>query len=316
MKKLIFVIAIGIAIVLFNSCKTSTGESEKIEIVRLDSIICESQSDSVLEMISPYLSVLSAESGRNITLDEYKNSRAVSVFEPDVRKFLPALDSVERVLCKVSKNCALNGVRIAGIKYCGVINPFYQPIITVDSIVYIGLNHYLGENYGGYNSFPDYIRHQKNISRMPYDVVSSSISYCYPFKTSDKALAINRILYEGALLYVMSEVFEDVSVYDILGYDVDKAEWVEKNEGRIWNEIILNEYLFSSDDLVINKLCVQSPATLIINENCPPMVGRYIGYKIVKSYLNNNSGVTMDRLLQPQFYTDGNALRMSKYKPK
>ena len=114
-------------------------------------------------------------------VDEYKNSRAVAVFEPDVQKYLPSLDSIEIILYQVGEKCAMKGIHLAGTKYVGVINPFFQPIITVDSIVYIGLNHYLGENYEGYQSFPEYVRHQKDISRMPYDVISSSLSFRYPF---------------------------------------------------------------------------------------------------------------------------------------
>lgn len=316
MKKLILFITICVAAAVFNACRTDNAESGRCEILRVDTIICKSTTDSIVNILSPYLSVLSLESGRNISVDEYKNSRAVAVFEPDVQKYLPALDSVETILYQVGEKCAMRGIHLAGTKYVGVINPFFQPIITVDSIVYIGLNHYLGENYEGYKSFPEYVRLQKDISRMPYDVISSSLSYRYPFKTEGKALAINKMLYEGALLYVLSEVFEDTSVYDILGYDSEQTNWVEENEGRIWNEIVLNEFLFSSDDLVINKLCEPSPAGLIINENCPAMPGRYIGYKIVKSYLNNNVDVEMRDLLQPQFYTDENALLKSKYSPK
>lgn len=316
MKKLILFITICVATAVFNACRTDNAESGRCEILRVDTIICKSTTDSVVNILSPYLSVLSIESGRNITVDEYKNSRAVAVFEPDVQKYLPELDSVETILYQVGEKCAMKGIHLAGTKYVGVINPFFQPIITVDSVVYIGLNHYLGENYEGYKSFPEYVRHQKDISRMPYDVISSSLSYRYPFNTEGKVLAINKMLYEGALLYVLSEVFEDSSVFDILGYDLEQANWVEENEGRMWNEIVLNEFLFSSDDLVINKLCEPSPAGLIINENCPAMPGRYIGYKIVKSYLNNNVDVEMRDLLQPQFYTDENVLLKSKYSPK
>ena len=73
MNKLILFITICVAAAIFNACRTDDAESGKCEIMRADSIICESTADSVVSILSPYLSVLSLESGRNITVDEYIN---------------------------------------------------------------------------------------------------------------------------------------------------------------------------------------------------------------------------------------------------
>ncbi len=288
----------------------------KVNIVRFDDYDIYKNSVSSDSLLNPFLDVISVESGKEIDAASYFNSRPVKVFGPDVKQYLPPLDSVENVIYVATTNAEKLGIDMAHKAFCGVINPYYQPILISDSIVYIGLNHYLGENYQGYQSFPKYVIKDKCIDRLPVDVCYSAISYCYPFSRDSEEYVVNHILYEGALAYLICEILPEEDIFNLLGYDKNQSEWIKQNELSLWNEIAMKQLLFSRDNLDINKLCQPSPSSMLLDQNCPPLVGRYIGYQIVCSYLNNNKISDLHFLLSKEFYMNENTLILSKYSPK
>ena len=54
----------------------------------------------------------------------------------------------------------------------GYVTPYMQSIVLVDSVMFVGLNHYLGENYPGYEGFEHYKRKLKQPNRIAIDALS------------------------------------------------------------------------------------------------------------------------------------------------
>ncbi len=312
MKKIIYFYAILVA--LMSSC-TSHNDYGKITIVRTDEMCMTDRLDSAQKYLGPFLEVMSSQMGMRLDIENYSKSRAMMIFGKDVNKYLLPLDSVERVLAQMNGKAKELKVNIANKHYVGVINSYSQPIMVIDSIVYIGLNHYLGSNYAGYTAFADYIKKVKTISHMPFDVAESSLAYCYPYLRQSDETAINRMLYEGALLYTILELMPDADVFDILLYSDTEIDFVKENESKIWAALAARDFLYSTDRIIIAKLCQPSPSSSYLHDGCPAMIGRYIGYKIVKSYLKNNEVPELSFILSPSFYNSKNSLLKSKYSP-
>lgn len=307
-----FLTTVTLSAILY-SCDNDT--AKRIDIVRVETLVNKNGlNDSIETIMQPYLSVVSAHYGQKITLDDYLSSNAYVVFQADVDSLLPSLDEVEEKLYHICSRTKENGIHITNKRYVGIINPFSQPIVIADSIAYIGLNHYLGGNYAGYANFPQYVRKEKTTKRMAYDIIESSIAYYFPFKPEDKESVLNNILYEGAILYTLCQMGDD-DVYTILGYDKQQERWITDNESHIWNVMAARQMIYAHDKLLADKLCKASPGCAIIHTECPPMIGRYMGYRIVCSYVNNNKQTTLEQLLSPDFYMSPQSLIQSKYNP-
>lgn len=303
MKRIVYILPL----LLLLSCSDSKKESESIEIVRIDKMLYDNVSvpDSLLQ---PMLSIFSAQIGEEYNAIHYINSNFFQIFENDVLSLLPSLSKVEENLYSVYCNAENLSLNLPTKAYCGIINPYNQSIIVADSIVYIGLNHYLGYEYKGYESFPDYIRKRKDISRMIYDIVESVLAYYYTYHPEENPTVLSKMVYEGALAYLATKLIPGCDIFSYLGYDKHEIKWIKENKSNLWKTMIEKQLLFTSDYIVISKLCNLAPSSSVICDECPAMIGRYIGYEIVCAYLKNNPVSEVSFILFPEFYNSKDLL--------
>ena len=101
-----------------------------------------------------------------------------------------------------------------------------------------------------------------------------------------------------------------------IGYTTGQLQWCEKNEGGIWAYFLENELLFNSDYIKIQKYLAEAPFTPGIGDNSDsaPKLGVWLGWQIVRAYMEKNSNVTLQQLLEE---TDAQKiLTGARYKPK
>jgi len=196
-----------------------------------------------------------------------------------------------------------------------IISPFSQSIIVSDTALYIGLNHYLGVDYKYYEYFPDYVRALKVRPRIPVDVAEALVRTSYPFSPADEyPQAVARMAYEGAVAEAVMQLTgrgED----EVLGYDADKYGWLCDNEKELWQAIVGRQMLFSTDHSVARSLLDPAPHASVISPDAPGRAGRFIGHRLVESYMRNNPSVELEKLLSPSVYNSPSLLTSAKYNP-
>lgn len=77
--------------------------------------------------------------------------------------------------------------------------------------------------------------------------------------------------------------------------------------------MITRKLLYSTNRLDANRLVNPSPATSILHHESPGRLGRFIGYKIVKSYVETHPDINLKWLLSPDFYNSLQSLIDSCY---
>ncbi len=287
-------------------------------VVRLDRAVAKGEvEDSLIKPMSAYMEIMGL-GGDDLesAVEAYSETRAFEVFYPDIENRLGDIEGVESSLAQLNDNIISTFTRIHPQRFYGIVSPYQNRIVTADSMTFIALNHYLGADYEGYASLPDYQRRLKYLQRIPIEVAEALIATAYPYMPSDDATLVDRLLYEGALANAVISLVPDVTIKDYLGWDDDGLSFAEKNEGDIWNIIVLRDYLYSSDPTVADRMIAPSPASQIISPDVPPRIGRYIGYRIVESYLKNKSTGNIERLLEPQFYHDSESFIDASYVPR
>lgn len=73
-------------------------------------------------------------------------------------------------------------------------------------------------------------------------------------------------------------------IEDLLGWNKQSTQWVEKNEQMLWNTLVSQDILYSSSSLVIGNMlrpCAYSP---VFGTDCPSRIGAWIGVRIVEKY--------------------------------
>ncbi len=296
--------------------------SERAHIQRLDLFFYEypnmgdNKREIMVDSLGQGINALFFITGDSIGKDglmKYAESKVVKMFTPDVIERLTSLDSVERVLWQVNGNFREMVSNVAVKNIYGIISPYNQSVFTVDSVTLVGLNHYLGSDYKGYSNFDSYRRQLKELKYMPYDIVEALVVSDYGYKPMTDATVLNRMLYEGALIYVKMQIVPNGNLADALGYTKDQLDWVEQNSREMWNTLVTRKLLYSTSLSNADKLMLPSPATMVIHPESPGRVGRYIGYKIVRAYVEKYPDVSLEELLSPEFYNSPMILIKSRY---
>lgn len=194
-----------------------------------------------------------------------------------------------------------------------IVSPFNQSVFTVDSLLYLGLNHYLGSNYGPYGYFPDYVRERKIPGRVIPDVAETLLRRDYPYQPQGEyPTALSRLLYEGVLIEAEMQI-AGISEQEALGYDDAQMSWLNRNEKELWETVVGRKYLFSTDPQIALSLVNLAPFTGLFGQEVPGAVGRFLGHRIINSYLDNHA-VPLSELLSPSFYESPTALADSRYR--
>ncbi len=195
-----------------------------------------------------------------------------------------------------------------------ITNLDYQnKVVYADSLLFVSLDMYLGKDNDVYNDFPLYIGQNFDKSNLVVDI-AESISEHY-FIPSKSRQFINLMINEGKKMYMIDSYLPSVSDAKKIGYSIDKLDWAEANESQLWKYFIENKLLYSTDSNLYTRFIANAPFSkfyIDIDKDSPGRIGVWIGWQIVRSYMNNND-VTLQQLLQTN---SEEIFKKSKYKPK
>lgn len=247
-------------------------------------------------------------------LSKYISSPAFKVFTPDVRHVFPDLDDAQRHLT-VSFGVLRDSSLSVPSELFSIVSPYNQSVIRVDSVMLISLNHYLGADYPGYEGMDVYRRRLKTPRRMPVDVTEAVIRYNFPANVEFGNNAVSLMLYEGAVLWLLKNSLPDYSLTDLLGYTDQELQWCLDNEHNIWSTLASRDLLYTTSPMDIARLISPSPATTIVHPDAPGSLGRFVGYRMVSSYLKNNPSTSLERLFSSDFIKSRETLVKAGYNP-
>ena len=101
----------------------------------------------------------------------------------------------------------------------------------------------------------------------------------------------------------------------LMNYTNDQLNWAKANEAQVWKYFIENKYLYDNDMKLTARFIQRAPFSkfyLELDHESPGSVGVYIGWQIVRSFMENNN-VTLQELALKDAKT---IFDQSKYKPK
>jgi gliding motility-associated lipoprotein GldB len=189
---------------------------------------------------------------------------------------------------------------------------YHNKAIYADDKLIIALELYLGKSHQFY-TFPEYLKQNFEERQMMPDIVSSFAVRKIPPPT-EKTLLANMIYY-GKELYMKDIMLPDYTDAEKMGYTPEQITWSQENESYIWRYFIEENLLFSTDAKLENRFVNMAPFSkfyLEIDNESPGRIGQWIGWQIVRSFMENNE-VSLQEMLK----MDAKQIfERSKYKPK
>ncbi len=237
----------------------------------------------------------------------------IRVIEEDIHSTFYDFSSIEKQI-------------ILGFNYYNsLFNSNYQPsvvtinsadnygVIVKDSVVYIGLDMYVGSEKLSVKdnaSFPEYIKQKMDKKYLTSDLFLNIIAENY-YKEPSQHNFLSVIISYGKLMAVLQRVLPNNDPSVLLKYSKKEYEWIKSNEYSIWEYIVKNKMLFSSDNSIINGWVNEAPFTNSLGDQSPSRVGIYIGWQIVEDYITENE-ITIPELLS----IDDDKKILVSFKPK
>lgn len=188
------------------------------------------------------------------------------------------------------------------------------PVRLADSVMIIALDTYLGESFMPYLSdgLPLYRVKRMTAGHIVPGCMSVMISRECPSDRSAVRL-IDLMIDTGKQHYLLDAVLPVLPGHLKFGYTPEQFDWIRKNESHVWAAIIENRMLYSSDAKIIQMFFSDGPNTPEFGKESPPRMGEFIGWKIIKSFLDNHPDIPVQQIIPDKDYQS--ILTQSGYKP-
>ncbi len=138
--------------------------------------------------------------------------------------------------------------------------------------------------------------------------------YLYHFALRPGTTFLDQAIDKGRQLWFLDAMLPATADSIKIGFTQAQLEWCRQNEANIWSFIIQNDLLYSSDTQVLRKFFNDGPFTADFSTDSPPRIGEWIGWQIVRSFMNRNGKVSPEELFTNTQAQD--ILKLSGYKPK
>jgi len=302
-------------------------ESLEFKIIRFDSdlyrYLTQNGSDSELQNHTDFLDIFGEgilaigkpdSAGFYYRLKTYFSEPTLMGIYKDEQEKFADLTEINKELSKGLHIFLQQFPQIKPPKVYMHVSGFGQNIVVTDDILSLSADKYLGEDYPVYQGFfYDYQRQLMTPDRIVPDYLLGFMMANLPF-LGDEDILLDRILYEGKLRYMLSQLLPGRQDRECVGYDKEQYEWCMKHQSLIWKTILENHHLFTGNYLTTTQYLKESPHTAYLPVESPGRVGVWLGYQIISAYMKQKPQTGWQELMENTGYQE--ILKESKFKPQ
>lgn len=161
--------------------------------------------------------------------------------------------------------------------------------IYTGDYLFVSLDTYLGEDHKFYLGIQEFLKKNFKKDQIVPDAAAEIAKNYVPKADSRTFLA--HMLHYGKILYLKDKFIPFKSDAEKIGYSDKELDWVEANEDQIWRYFIENELIYDTDSQLYSRFLYPAPFSkfyLQLDAESPSRVGQYIGWNIIRSYMEKN----------------------------
>lgn len=188
-----------------------------------------------------------------------------------------------------------------------------QDLLVTDSLLVLGIDYFSGKEASYRPQQPGYILKRYAKPFMVPAVVTQISSAFNKTNLSNKTMLADMINF-GKSYYFTQRMMPCNPDSTIIGYSDQEMADISYNEGKIWAHFIDKGLLYETNHFKVNKYTGERPNVPEISPRCPGRIATWVGWQIVRKYMQEHPEVTL-----PQLMLDTDAQKIflqSKYKPK
>jgi hypothetical protein len=177
------------------------------------------------------------------------------------------------------------------ITFIGPVNS-YGNIITTNALA-VGLQLYMGSDYPLYLSsmgqqmYPLFISRRFSPEYIPVNCIRNIMDDMYPVNNLNKPL-VEQMVESGKRLYLLGLLMPDAPDSIKTGYTQKQLDECYASEKNIWSFFVQNDMLYKSDPNFTRDYMNDGPNTQALGETSPGNIGQFVGWQIVKKWMDKN----------------------------
>jgi hypothetical protein len=195
------------------------------------------------------------------------------------------------------------------------ISGFNQSVVTAQNIIGISLDKYLGKDCSYYkmlSSTPAY-----KVANMHKEKIASDVAYGWgasDYEISAEATTLlDNMIYQGKLMFFVDAMLPEEEDSLKIGYTSEQMKWCINNEAQMWSQLIERKMLYSNNRMDIVRYINPAPTTSGFPLESPGRTGVWIGWQIVRKYMDKFPETTLEELMMNSEYQE--ILNNSEYFP-
>lgn len=227
---------------------------------------------------------------RNILL--FANDPGMMLFEKQIQKKFTDLETRHRKIKLGFQNLKfhLKNIKIpSAIVYANTC--FQSSAFSTQSEIIIGLERYLGPKEPLIQQLPrdvffDWIKEGMEEKYLERDAICSWImSNVVSMKEANLA---ENIVNWGKILYFTEAAFPNSQEEIIIRYSASDFKWAKENEFSLWSFLVKEKMLFRINETESINMLAPGPFTVGLPEKGPDRLGQFLGWQMVRNYMNKN----------------------------
>lgn len=286
-----------------------------IEVERFDKLFAKSTINDLPLLQKAYPFMFSKKYPDSFWIDRIQDTLQLQLFQA-VEKVFPDFTPIENEIENLYQYMTyyFPEFTVPRVITATSMVDYRNKVIVTDSIALISIDTYLGSEHEFYQGIQKYLRQNLNKEQIVVDLAGAyAKKYCY--QEQNKTL-LDEMIYSGKQLYFKDLVIPFKTEAERIGYTQEQLDWAVANESYIWRYFVERELLYSTDSKLPNRFINPAPFSKFyleeIDSVSPGRLGQYIGWQIVRAYMQQNDVSLKDMLTTPAIDIFNN----SKFKPR
>lgn len=196
-----------------------------------------------------------------------------------------------------------------------VITGLESDLFVGDSLTIVGLDYFLGSGAKYRPRLFDYMlrRYDKHFIVPSVILLIGIDSRINKINADDKTVLADMIAY-GKAYYFTKQMLPCTPDSVLIGYTKKEIEGSREFENLIWSRLVEDQVLYATSHILKQKYIAERPKTIEVGEQCPGRIGQWVGWQIVKKFMETNPDVTLSQLMEMQ--NSAQLFKRSGYKPQ
>lgn len=194
-----------------------------------------------------------------------------------------------------------------------VITGLDNDMFVSDSLIIVSLDYFMGAGARYRPNMYDYLLRQYNKENIvPSIMLVIGMNRFNQTNLEDKTVLADMVAY-GKAYYFAKHMHPCVPDSTLIWYSAKELQGAKENQDLIWHRLIEDQVLYSTSHITKQRFLGERPVTIEVGEKCPGRIAQWVGWEIVKSFMQVHPNTSLPELMR---LTDADKIfKESKYKP-